>query len=142
MITRINLANCTNVQYNCRLRGRRSCVELLNTGGSYAWRTPDAPPGDFRDFSSGSAGSRGSTGRRGGSLMPVEKDLLTVQRRECRTALYFNVMAPMLRCFPIAYEDELLYSLIARYHIHTCSPSFKQTSHLQNSASLASERLS
>ena len=33
----------------------------------------------------------------------------------------------MFRCFPVAYEDELLYSLIARYHIHTCSPSFKQT---------------
>ena len=83
--------------------------------------------GDFRGFLSGSAGARRSTGRRGCSLMPVERDLLSVQRRECRTALYFNVIAPMLRCFPVAYEDELLYSLIARYHIHTCSPSFKQT---------------
>ena len=35
----------------------------------------------------------------------------------------------MLRYFPVAYEDELLYSLIGRYHIHTCSPSFKQTLH-------------
>ena len=33
----------------------------------------------------------------------------------------------MLAYFPVAYEDELLYSLIARYHRHTCSPSFKQT---------------
>ena len=33
----------------------------------------------------------------------------------------------MLRYFPVAYEDELLYSQIGRYHIHTCSPSFKQT---------------
>ena len=33
----------------------------------------------------------------------------------------------MLRYFPVAYEDELLHSLIGRYHIHTCSPSYKQT---------------
>lgn len=33
----------------------------------------------------------------------------------------------MLAYFPVAYDDELLYSLIARYHRHTCSPSFKQT---------------
>ena len=33
----------------------------------------------------------------------------------------------MLRYFPVAYDDELLYSQIARYHRHTCSPGFKQT---------------
>ena len=33
----------------------------------------------------------------------------------------------MLRYFPVAYEDELLYSQIARYHRHTCSPGYKQT---------------
>ena len=33
----------------------------------------------------------------------------------------------MLRYFPVAYDDELLYSLISRYHRHTCSPGYKQT---------------
>ena len=33
----------------------------------------------------------------------------------------------MLRYFPVAYEDELLYSQIARYHRHSCSPGYKQT---------------
>ncbi len=33
----------------------------------------------------------------------------------------------MLRYFPVPYKDELLYSQIARYHRHTCSPSYKQT---------------
>ena len=33
----------------------------------------------------------------------------------------------MLRYFPVACNDELLYSQIARYHVHSCSPGFKQT---------------
>ncbi|WP_163370513.1 TniQ family protein [Endozoicomonas acroporae] len=33
----------------------------------------------------------------------------------------------MLRYFPVAYDDELLYSQIARYNRHSCSPGWKQT---------------
>ncbi len=33
----------------------------------------------------------------------------------------------MISYFPAAYPDELLYSLLARYHLHTCSTSPKQT---------------
>ena len=33
----------------------------------------------------------------------------------------------MIGYFPIRYSDELLYSIIARYHVHTGIPSFKVT---------------
>jgi len=38
-----------------------------------------------------------------------------------------SVTLPRLGYYPVAHEDELLYSLIARYHVHTCSPSYKQS---------------
>ena len=37
------------------------------------------------------------------------------------------MILPRLAYYPVAHEDELLYGLIGRYHVHTCSPSFKQT---------------